>query len=77
MQSKPLNEASDSSAPLNFIDLIHKINTAWLENIHPIVTKAKKLEAFDDISSMTIERHHNLYITTNGLAKHRFAVLGL
>ena len=34
------------------------------------------MEAFDNIQSQTIERFYNNYITTNGLFKHRYAVLG-
>ena len=75
MQSKPLNEASDSSAPLDFIQSIHKMSTAWFEGVHPAATKDEKLEAFDDIHCMTLERFNKLYKETNGLLEYRYVVL--
>ena len=36
-----------------------------------------KLQAIPDIESMTIERFYNNFINSNGMAKHRFVVLGI
>ena len=36
-----------------------------------------KLQAIPDIESMTIERFYNNFINSNGMAEHRFVVLGI
>ena len=36
-----------------------------------------ELQAIPDIESMTIERFYNNFINSNGMAEHRFVVLGI
>ena len=52
------------------------MSTAWFEGKYPAVTKDEKLVAFDDITSMSLERFSNKFKETDGKPEYRYVVLG-
>ena len=77
MQCQTQIGAEGSSNIPDVIQSIHKMNPAWFEGKYPAVTKDETLVAFDDISSMSLERHNNLFKETNGKPEYRYVVLGV
>ena len=73
--SSPLQKMISSPSTCNFLRGLQKISTAWFYSLNPIGFAAM-MEAFDNVESQTTERYYNNYITTNGLLKYRYAVLG-
>ena len=77
MQCQPQIGAGGSSNIPDVIKSIHKMNPAWFEGVHPAITMDDKLIAFDDISSMSLERFNNKFNETNGKPEYRYVVLGV
>ena len=76
MQCQPQIGAGGSSNIPDVIQSIHKMNPAWFEGKYPAVTKDEKLVAFDDLTSMSLERFNNKFKETNGKPEFRYVVLG-
>ena len=77
MQCQPQIGAGGSSNIPDVIQSIHKMSTAWFESKYPIVANDDKLVAFDDLTSMSLERFNNKFKETNGKPEYRYVVLGV